>query len=110
MNSRIGIALKSMKTPVNNEKEKAEMQSRRIMDDEKATMSRRVSITKRKSALQKDIDKLKKKLRHEENVRRALERAFTRTLGALPLSPSLSATIHLNFLPKWLFWRRKLFG
>ncbi|KAH7847360.1 hypothetical protein Vadar_025231 [Vaccinium darrowii] len=37
------------------------------------------------------INELKKKLRHEENVHRALERAFTRPLGALPrLPPYLS--------------------
>ncbi|KAF0913272.1 hypothetical protein E2562_021924 [Oryza meyeriana var. granulata] len=41
----------------------------------------------RKLALQQDVDKLKKKLRHEENVHRALERAFTRPLGALPRLP-----------------------
>ncbi|KAK3123667.1 hypothetical protein QOZ80_8AG0634370 [Eleusine coracana subsp. coracana] len=41
----------------------------------------------RKMALQQDVDKLKKKLRHEENVHRALERAFTRPLGALPRLP-----------------------
>lgn len=34
------------------------------------------------------VDKLKKKLRHEENVHRALERAFTRPLGALPRLPA----------------------
>lgn len=33
------------------------------------------------------MDKLRKKLRHEENVHRALERAFTRPLGALPRLP-----------------------
>ena len=33
------------------------------------------------------VDKLKKKLRHEENVGRALKRAFTRPLGALPRLP-----------------------
>ncbi|KAH9692634.1 hypothetical protein KPL70_016447 [Citrus sinensis] len=33
------------------------------------------------------VDKLKKKLRHEENVHRALERAFSRPLGALPRLP-----------------------
>ncbi|TVU05547.1 hypothetical protein EJB05_48713 [Eragrostis curvula] len=41
----------------------------------------------RKMALQQDVDKLRKKLRHEENVHRALERAFTRPLGALPRLP-----------------------
>ncbi|THU47280.1 hypothetical protein C4D60_Mb09t13840 [Musa balbisiana] len=43
----------------------------------------------RKIALQQDvsIDKLRKKLRNEENIHRALERAFTRPLGALPRLP-----------------------
>lgn len=46
------------------------------------------------------VDKLKKKLRHEENVHRALERAFTRPLGALPrlppyLPPSVSNSLSL---------------
>uniref|UniRef100_J3MTT1 Ternary complex factor MIP1 leucine-zipper domain-containing protein n=1 Tax=Oryza brachyantha TaxID=4533 RepID=J3MTT1_ORYBR len=41
----------------------------------------------RKIALQQDVEKLRKKLRHEENVHRALERAFTRPLGALPRLP-----------------------
>lgn len=38
-------------------------------------------------ALQQDVEKLRKKLRQEENVHRALERAFTRPLGALPRLP-----------------------
>lgn len=33
------------------------------------------------------VDKLKKRLRHEESVHRALERAFSRPLGALPRLP-----------------------
>ncbi|XP_009414035.2 uncharacterized protein LOC103995220 isoform X2 [Musa acuminata AAA Group] len=41
----------------------------------------------RKFALQQDVDKLRKKLRNEENIHRALERAFTRPLGALPRLP-----------------------
>ncbi|CAN6217970.1 unnamed protein product [Urochloa humidicola] len=51
------------------------------------TMNRIQSRRERKLALQQDVDKLKKKLRHEENVHRALERAFTRPLGALPRLP-----------------------
>ncbi|CAN6210964.1 unnamed protein product [Urochloa humidicola] len=50
-------------------------------------MNRIQSRRERKLALQQDVDKLKKKLRHEENVHRALERAFTRPLGALPRLP-----------------------
>ncbi|RCV12027.1 hypothetical protein SETIT_2G235000v2 [Setaria italica] len=50
-------------------------------------MNRIQARRERKLALQQDVDKLKKKLRHEENVHRALERAFTRPLGALPRLP-----------------------
>ncbi|XVF59462.1 hypothetical protein PTKIN_Ptkin07bG0278100 [Pterospermum kingtungense] len=49
--------------------------------------NRRRSNRERKIALLQDVDKLKRKLRHEENVHRALERAFTRPLGALPRLP-----------------------
>ncbi|XP_020595946.1 uncharacterized protein LOC110035947 isoform X2 [Phalaenopsis equestris] len=51
----------------------------------------------KKIALEQAVDKLRKKLRHEENVHRALERAFTRPLGALPRLPSYlpSYTIEL---------------
>ncbi|KAK6130920.1 hypothetical protein DH2020_035333 [Rehmannia glutinosa] len=73
-------------------KERVEMQRGWIMDAEKPRTSRRVSIRERKIALQQDVDKLKKRLRHEENVHRALERAFTRPLGALPRLPSYLPT------------------
>ncbi|KAL0360802.1 UNVERIFIED_CONTAM: hypothetical protein Sradi_3764700 [Sesamum radiatum] len=50
---------------------------------------RRSSLQSVKASLkQEKVDKLKKKLRHEENVHRALERAFTRPLGALPRLPA----------------------
>ncbi|KAK7383100.1 hypothetical protein VNO78_28769 [Psophocarpus tetragonolobus] len=52
-----------------------------------ANKSRKASSRERKLALQQDVDKLKKKLRHEENIHRALERAFNRPLGALPRLP-----------------------
>ncbi|XP_054819253.1 uncharacterized protein LOC129318485 isoform X2 [Prosopis cineraria] len=48
---------------------------------------RKASSRYRISALQQDIHELKKKLRHEENIHRALERAFNRPLGALPRLP-----------------------
>ncbi|MFQ6634254.1 hypothetical protein Gotur_012330 [Gossypium turneri] len=51
------------------------------------TTNRRRSNRERKMALLQDVDKLKRKLRHEENVHKALERAFTRPLGALPRLP-----------------------
>lgn len=59
------------------------------------------------------VDKLKKKLRQEENIHRALERAFNRPLGALPrlppyLPPSVSnftilLSPHLGFCYFFLF-------
>ncbi|KAL5231413.1 hypothetical protein ABZP36_030189 [Zizania latifolia] len=52
----------------------------------------------RKIALQQDVDKLRKKLRHEENVHRALERAFTRPLGALPRLPPYLPSLTLELL------------
>lgn len=87
MNTRTRCSLQPMKAPLKLEKEKVEMNNSRAMDPKKPTTSRRGSIRARKMALQQDVDKLKKKLRHEENVHRALERAFTRPLGALPRLP-----------------------
>ncbi|GER35676.1 hypothetical protein STAS_11972 [Striga asiatica] len=60
---------------------------------EKTMANRRRSARDRKLALLRDVDNLKKKLRHEENVHRALERAFNRPLGALPRLPP--------YLPKY---------
>ncbi|KAH6788261.1 ternary complex factor MIP1 leucine-zipper protein of unknown function [Perilla frutescens var. hirtella] len=54
---------------------------------EKAMASRRRSARERKLALLQDVENLKKKLRQEENVHRALQRAFNRPLGALPRLP-----------------------
>ncbi|RHN70261.1 putative ternary complex factor MIP1, leucine-zipper [Medicago truncatula] len=47
----------------------------------------KTSSKDRKLALQQDVDRLKKKLRHEENIHKALERALNRPLGALPRLP-----------------------
>ncbi|KAG8087403.1 hypothetical protein GUJ93_ZPchr0010g10864 [Zizania palustris] len=52
----------------------------------------------RKISLQQDVDKLRKKLRYEENVHRALERAFTRPLGALPRLPPYLPSLTLELL------------
>ncbi|KAA8531719.1 hypothetical protein F0562_006564 [Nyssa sinensis] len=64
-----------------------ESQGDKLPGAEKTMANRRRSSRERKLALLKDVDKLKKKLRHEENVHRALERAFKRPLGALPRLP-----------------------
>ncbi|XP_075511502.1 uncharacterized protein LOC142547219 isoform X1 [Primulina tabacum] len=87
MNTGTRSSLQPMKAPLKHEKEKVEMNNSRAMDPKKLTTSRRGSIRARKMALQQDVDKLKKKLKHEENVHRALERAFTRPMGALPRLP-----------------------
>ncbi|XP_047961180.1 uncharacterized protein LOC125205982 [Salvia hispanica] len=88
MEGRRSLRLQSMKAHVKHEKkEKMEMQSSWATDAEKPCTSNRSSIRERKLTLQQDVDKLKKRLRHEENVHRALERAFTRPLGALPRLP-----------------------
>ncbi|XVE55942.1 hypothetical protein DITRI_Ditri03aG0197700 [Diplodiscus trichospermus] len=63
------------------------MQGTMAMAATKAMKNRRASSKERKMALQQDVDKLKKKLRQEENIHRALERAFNRPLGALPRLP-----------------------
>ncbi|KAK7291138.1 hypothetical protein RIF29_06048 [Crotalaria pallida] len=52
-----------------------------------ATKGGKSSSRERKLVLQQDVDRLKKKLRHEENIHRALERAFNRPLGTLPRLP-----------------------
>ncbi|XP_022138707.1 uncharacterized protein LOC111009803 [Momordica charantia] len=79
--------LQSMRAPTKHEKGNVDMPEGSRTNAAKATTSGRVSSRERKVALQQDVDKLKKKLRHEENVGRALKRAFTRPLGALPRLP-----------------------
>uniref|UniRef100_A0A6N2N9S5 Ternary complex factor MIP1 leucine-zipper domain-containing protein n=1 Tax=Salix viminalis TaxID=40686 RepID=A0A6N2N9S5_SALVM len=60
----------------------------------KPAKNRQASSRERRIALQEDVDELKKQLRHEENIHRALERAFSRPLGALPrLPPYLPRTV-----------------
>ncbi|KHG29173.1 Voltage-dependent L-type calcium channel subunit alpha-1S [Gossypium arboreum] len=59
----------------------------RALGTTKTVTNRRRSNRERKMALLQDVDKLKTKLRHEENVHKTLERALTRPLGALPRLP-----------------------
>ncbi|GLT57898.1 hypothetical protein SLA2020_308350 [Shorea laevis] len=77
----------TVKAQGKHEKVKADMQRNKALVAAKAIKDRRASSKERKMALQQDVDKLKKKLRNEENIHRALERAFTRPLGALPRLP-----------------------
>ncbi|WZY67961.1 uncharacterized protein LOC106437978 [Brassica napus] len=87
--SGVRAALSSMKAPskhgTNQEEKKKKMESQ---CNGKPLVNRRKANREKKMDLLQDVDKLKRKLRHEENVHRALERAFTRPLGALPRLPS----------------------
>lgn len=87
MNTRVRTRLHSMKAPMKHEKEKVGMQGSKPNVAKKAANKRQASSRERKIALQEDVDKLKKQLRHQENIHRALERAFSRPLGALPRLP-----------------------
>ncbi|KAL9263880.1 hypothetical protein AKJ16_DCAP16172 [Drosera capensis] len=72
---------------------------KKIAESDRSTIrNRRVVNRERKSALMQEVDKLKKKLRHEENMRRALERAFTRPLGSLPRLPAYLPACILELL------------
>ncbi|KAF2309882.1 hypothetical protein GH714_005478 [Hevea brasiliensis] len=99
MNTRAGTRLQPMKGPVKPEKGKVEkILGNKQRDITKAAKkNRQASSREKKIALQQDVDKLKKQLRYQENVHRALERAFNRPLGALPrLPPYLpAATLEL---------------
>ncbi|XP_010525622.1 PREDICTED: uncharacterized protein LOC104803390 [Tarenaya hassleriana] len=67
--------------------EKEEMQRKKVKDGENGAGNRRALNREKKMALQQDVDKLRKKLRHEEDIHRAMERAFNRPLGTLPRLP-----------------------
>ncbi|KZV23091.1 hypothetical protein F511_06615 [Dorcoceras hygrometricum] len=88
MNGRVGTIVNSKNSPLfpQNGKKK-EMDGGKLQKADKTRANRRRSARERKLALLEDVDNLKKKLRHEENVHRALERAFNRPLGALPRLP-----------------------
>ncbi|XP_027362102.1 uncharacterized protein LOC113869815 isoform X2 [Abrus precatorius] len=89
MNTKAHTTLQPMKlkTPSSDGREKMETRGSKAMSAQKTVKNGRRSNRERKMALIQDVDKLKRKLRHEENVHRALERAFTRPLGALPRLP-----------------------
>ncbi|KAJ0251129.1 Uncharacterized protein HA466_0135100 [Hirschfeldia incana] len=94
MNTSVRAAFSSMKAPskhVTTQEEKKKMESQGkggLANSEKSLANRRRANREKKMDLLQDVDKLKRKLRHEENVHKALERAFTRPLGALPRLPS----------------------
>ncbi|KAL0912391.1 hypothetical protein M5K25_018359 [Dendrobium thyrsiflorum] len=101
MNNRVRIAKNGIREIPKHDKVRSLGRNPRLMeekkmvveDSSKVTNSRNgpkrcISRREKKIALEQDVDKLRKKLRHEENVHRALRRAFTRPLGALPRLPS----------------------
>ncbi|KAK8995680.1 hypothetical protein V6N11_075944 [Hibiscus sabdariffa] len=87
MNTRVRTALQSMKAPLNHDRHNNKETMEKNQGSRTLGTSKGVTNRERKIALLQDVDKLKRKLRHEENVHRALERAFTRPLGALPRLP-----------------------
>ncbi|XP_054796418.1 uncharacterized protein LOC129301837 [Prosopis cineraria] len=82
MNTRVRTRLQPVKAPMTPEK--AEMQGSLRNGTARVAKGGKASSRDRKLALQQEVDRLKKKLRHEENIHRALERALNRPLGALP--------------------------
>lgn len=94
MNNRFRQPPHPKKVALSPQKEKKmEIQQNKFLSVEKPRVNRRQAAKERKLALLQDVDKLKKKLRHEENIHRALERAFYRPLGTLPRLPP--------YLPKY---------
>ncbi|KAK7310870.1 hypothetical protein RJT34_08642 [Clitoria ternatea] len=85
MNTSVRTRLQHRKSPMAHEK--AEMRGSLREGTKNAVKGGKASNKDRKLALQQDVDRLKKKLRREENIHRALERAFNRPLGALPRLP-----------------------
>ncbi|KNA03382.1 hypothetical protein SOVF_209740 [Spinacia oleracea] len=81
MNTKARTSQQIRKHPLNRQNEnKVEMQGTKLPT---ANQTRK----QKKSALLQDVDRLKKRLKDEENIHRALQRAFNRPLGALPRLP-----------------------
>nr|XP_027190726.1 uncharacterized protein LOC101496335 isoform X2 [Cicer arietinum] len=78
MNTTVRTRMQPRKAPMSHEKEEMKGSSQKGMRNE---------VKDRKLALQQDVERLKNKLRHEENISKALERALNRPLGALPRLP-----------------------
>ncbi|KAL8225810.1 hypothetical protein R6Q57_018367 [Mikania cordata] len=87
MNTRVKTNVRSMKASFRDPKVVQMQMETEKTSTNTSTSRRRGSVRERKMALQQDVEKLRKRLRHEESVHRALERAFTRPLGALPRLP-----------------------
>ncbi|XP_024013275.1 uncharacterized protein LOC112087569 isoform X2 [Eutrema salsugineum] len=60
---------------------------KKLKGGEKCVVNQKALNRERIIALQQDVEKLRKKLRLEENIHQAMERAFNRPLGTLPRLP-----------------------
>ncbi|XP_020677431.1 uncharacterized protein LOC110096022 isoform X1 [Dendrobium catenatum] len=99
MNTRMRTAVQAMKATPKHDKEMENEKKNEAAEGSKLKeTSKCLSRRERKIALQQDVDKLRKKLRCEENVHRALKRAFTRPLGALPRLPPYLPSYTLELL------------
>ncbi|KAK8950684.1 hypothetical protein KSP39_PZI003076 [Platanthera zijinensis] len=97
MNSRMRTGAHAMKAAPKHDKgmgKEKEVEEGSKVKELGNFMSRR----ERKIALQNDVDKLRKKLSWEENVHKALKRAFTRPLGVLPRLPTYLPSYTLELL------------
>ncbi|VVB07611.1 unnamed protein product [Arabis nemorensis] len=63
------------------------MQGKKLKGGENGVVNRKALNQEKRIALQRHVEKLKKQLRLEENIHRAMERAFNRPLGTLPRLP-----------------------
>ncbi|KAJ0747677.1 putative ternary complex factor MIP1, leucine-zipper [Helianthus annuus] len=96
MNNRSKRNSQSKRSAFRDSKKMVDVQMQ--IEFEKTNTSKGCSGKDRKMALQQDVEKLKKQLTHEENVHRALERALTRPLGALPRLPPYISPVTLELL------------
>ncbi|KAL9245772.1 hypothetical protein vseg_019386 [Gypsophila vaccaria] len=71
----------------NGNEQKMNIQGAKLQAIDKTRAKGKQHTREKKVALLQDVDRLKKKLRDEENIHRALKRAFTRPLGSLPRLP-----------------------
>ncbi|KAM0019237.1 putative ternary complex factor MIP1, leucine-zipper [Helianthus debilis subsp. tardiflorus] len=96
MNNRSKRNSQSKRSAFRDSKKMVDVQMQ--IEFEKTNTSKGCSGKDRKMALQQDVENLKKRLTHEENVHRALERALTRPLGALPRRPPYLSPVTLELL------------
>ncbi|XP_024976210.1 uncharacterized protein LOC112514110 [Cynara cardunculus var. scolymus] len=92
LNNYIGDG--DMRSSLKDSKDDIQMQ----IEPEKTSTSRGSSRRERKMALQQDVDKLRKRLTHEENVHKALEQALARPFGALHRLPPDLPPVTLELL------------